>query len=222
MRQSVRDSEQQAVGGRHGGGKATSGHKARDHIGKTGDFRRSQNHNVALHEELVDLQDAVTVAVDDLHEADTRPVLDPVKRIGVGNGLADDACREVRIKDRELCEGRQSRCREVQQEDEHQRPADGLTCSLDGRGGEVAHQHVRQRCGTCHHTQNQGEELPLGHKCLAGIIDTDRQGGKALGLGSGFSRRLQLANLMEGFEFLHTENGVELRELRDKTVVQLV
>ena len=81
---------------------------------------------------------------------------------------------------------------------------------------------MRQRCGTCHHTQNQGEELPLGHKCLAGIIDTDRQGGKALGLGSGFSRRLQLANLMEGFEFLHTENGVELSELRDKTVIQLV
>ena len=57
------------------------------------------------------------------------------------------------------------------------------------------------------------KNFQLGHKRVAGIVDADRQGGtvSAFSLGSGFSRRLQLANLMEGFEFLHAaSHGVKL------------
>ena len=61
--------------------------------------------------------------------------------------------------DLELRERRIGRRREVQQEDEQQRPRHRLARFTHARRGEVAHQDVRQRGGADHHAEDDREEV---------------------------------------------------------------
>jgi hypothetical protein len=81
-------------------------------------------------------------------QAKFAPVEHP--RADVGNRVLAD---EVRI-DLELRERRIGRRREVEQEDEEQRPCHRPARFTHRRGGEVAHQDVRQRSGADHQAEN--------------------------------------------------------------------
>ncbi len=94
-----------------------------------------------------------------------------------------------------------------------------MTRGLNRRRGEVAHQDVRQRCGTQHHTGHQGHELPACHGGLARGGKWNRQGLEAaLGAGNGIQR----AETMQGFEFGNAGNRVTVNELRDQAEALLI
>ena len=217
MRQRVGDGQQKTVRRGHGRSHAAGRHQTRDHGGEAGNFRRRQHDDVAAHEELVDLKDAVTVTVGDRQEADSAPFLDPVERLDVREGLADDAGRQIGVQHLQFGEGRQCRRREIQQEDKQQRPCHGLTRGLHRRRGEVTHQDMRQRRRAGHHAEGQGDELPGRH--AGPRIDVGhRQGLKGP---KGFGRR-KSANLVQGLELHNTLDRVAGGELWNQAETLLV
>ena len=151
--QRVGDGEQQAVGGGERRGQAAGRHQARHHVRQAGDLRHRQHDDVLVDDELGELQDAVVVGVPDGEQAaDLGPVLDP------GRELRDRLADHVLV-DLELRERRIGRRREVEQEDEEERPADRVARLADAGRREVAHQDVRQRGRADHQAEHQGPEV---------------------------------------------------------------
>ncbi len=168
VRQRVGDGQQQAVGGRERGGKTAGGDQARDHIRKARDLRCGEHDHVRIDREVLQPQHA-RMARDRLTGVDDRlracrvlaadldqPKLAPGEhpRPDVGEVPADDVGVHLELRERRI-----GRRREVEQEDEEQRPCHRLTRLTHRRGGEVAHQDVRQRRRADHHAEDDAEEV---------------------------------------------------------------
>ena len=176
VRQRVGDGEQQAVSGGKRRSQTARRHQTRDHVGQAGDFRRGQHDQVAADGDFGQLHEAVLVEVGDAHQGriHRRPRSHPLRQ--VSETRADQQVVDVEL--RQHCQGRSG---EVQQEDEEQRPEHRLARLLHRWRGVVAHQDVRQRGGTHHQAQHQGEEVLALLVRLLVVL--------GLGLGDFFRRR---------------------------------
>ena len=168
VRQRVGDGEQQPVSGGQRGGETAGGDQARDHVGKSRDLRGGEHDHVGVDHEVLqpddpgmtgdrlarrdDGIDAARVLAADLDQPEFTPVEQPGAN---GRQIPSD---DVGV-DFQLRERRVGRRREVQQEDEQQRPRHRLTRLTHRRGGEIAHQDVRQRSGADHHAHDDREEV---------------------------------------------------------------
>ena len=168
MAQRVGDGQQEAVGGRQRGGEAAGGDEAGDHIRKAGDLRRGEHDHVGVDDEVLQSDDAgVTgdrlaggddgidaggILAADLDQPQLAPCEQP--RPDGREVPADDVGIDLELGERGI-----GRCREVQQEDEQQRPRHRLARLTHARRGEIAHQDVRQRGGADHHAEDDREEV---------------------------------------------------------------
>ena len=179
MAERVGDGQQQAVGGGERRGQAAGRHQARHHVRQAGDLRHRQHDDVLVDDEFGELQDAVVVGVPDGQQAaDLGPVLDPCRELG--DRLADHV-----LVDLDLREGGIGRRREVEQEDEEDRPRDRGARFADAGRREVAHQDVRQRGRSDHQAEHQGPE----------VVELD-PAELALGIGEGGHVSLRDAELL--------------------------
>ena len=171
VRQRVGDGEQQPVSGGQRGGETAGGDQARDHIRKSRDLRGGEHDHVRVDHEVLqsddtgmtgnrlagrdDGIDAGRVLAADLDQPEFTPVEDPWTN---GRQIPpDDVGVNFQLRERRV-----GRRREVQQEDEQQRPCHRLACLTHRRGGEVTHQDVRQRSRADHHAHDDREEVQRG------------------------------------------------------------
>ncbi len=142
VRQGVGDGEQQPVRGGQRGGETAGCDQARDHVWKSRDLRSGEHDHVRVDHEVLQPNDA-GMAGDRLagrnDGVDTAGVLaayldqsefTPVEQPGTNRGQipSDDVGIDFQLRERRV-----GRRREVQQEDEQQRPRNGLPC-LTHRG----------------------------------------------------------------------------------------
>ena len=154
MAERVGDRQQQAVGRGQRSRQTTGRHHARDHVGQACDLRRGQHDDVAADAHLTQLEDAVLVDVRDGQQRriHLRPGAHPGRQLVKRRAHQD-------VEHLVLDQDCQCRRREVQQEDEEQRPGHRLARFLHRRRGVVAHQDVRQRGGTHHQAEHQAQEV---------------------------------------------------------------
>ena len=130
--QRVGDGEQEPVGGRQRGRKTAGGHQARDHVRKARDLRRGEHDHVRVDHEVLQAHDAgmtgdrlagiddrlqaCGVLAADLDQAKLTPGEQPGP--DVLQVPADDVGVDLQLRERRI-----GRRREVEQEDEEQRPA---------------------------------------------------------------------------------------------------
>ena len=166
--QRVGDGEQEPVRGGERGGETAGGHQARDHVRQARDLRRGEHDHVRIDDEVLEADDARMVGdrlagIDhrlqagrvlaaDLDQAELAPREQP--RPDVLQASADDVGVDLQLRERRV-----GRRREVEQEDEQQRPAHRHARLTHGRRGEVAHQDVRQRRRADHHAEDDAEEV---------------------------------------------------------------
>ena len=157
MRQGVGNRQQQAVSSRQRSGQTARGNHAGHHVRQATDFRRGQHDDVATDRDFGQLQDAVLVHVNHGQEAgiDRAPTRNPLRQVGKGRVHQHGV-------DLELGQNGQRRRREVEQEDEEQRPAHRFAGFTHRWHGVVAHQNVRQSCRTNHQTEDQRHEVLAG------------------------------------------------------------
>ena len=166
--QRVGDGQQQAVGGGERRREAAGGDQAGDHVGKARDLRCRQDDHVGVDDEVGEPDDAGMsgdrlargkdcveaggILAADLDQPELTPGEQP--RPDAIEIAADDVGVHLELRERRV-----GRRREVEQEDEQQRPRHRLARFAHRRGREVAHQDVRQRCGADHHAEDDAEEV---------------------------------------------------------------
>ena len=165
----VGDGEQQPVGGGERRRKTAGGDQARDHVRQARDLRRGEHDHVGIDDEVLEPHDAGMTGnrlarVDDGLQAarhscrrswisPSSPQVNSQGRMRV-EVSADDVGVDLELRERRI-----GRRREVEQEDEQQRPSHRLPRLTHRRGGEVAHQDVRQRRRADHHAEDDAEEV---------------------------------------------------------------
>ena len=92
------------------------------------------------------------VLAANLDQAEFAPVEQP--GLQIGDVAADDVVVHLELRERRV-----GRRREVEQEDEQQRPRHRLARLTHRRSGEIAHQDVRQRRRADHHAEDDAEEV---------------------------------------------------------------
>ena len=168
MGQGVGDGQQQAVGGRERGRQTARGDQTSDHIRQARDLRRGEHDDVRIDHEVLQPHDAGmagnrltrghdridvgSVLAADLDQAEFAPGENP--GFEIADVRPDDVGVHLQLRERRI-----GRRREVQQEDEQQRPSHRLTGFTHRRGGEVTHQNVRQRSRAHHHAEADREEV---------------------------------------------------------------
>ncbi len=130
----------------------SSSYQARDEIRQAGDFGRSKYYDIGIDAQLGQLQDAIVVDVFDPDQAELAPRRDPFWQFD--NRRADKV-----VIDLPLGEDRVGRRRQVEQQDEKQRPEHGAARGGHTGRGVVTRQHLRQTRIADHQYENQRDEV---------------------------------------------------------------
>ena len=182
------DGKQQSVGGRQRRGKPPCSHQRRNDIGQTADFRHRQHNDVTADRQLVELQDVVAIHVHHRQQVgiDLAPRRHPLRQLV-------ERRTHQHVEDLVLDQHGQRWRRDVQQEDEKQRPRDRFARLLDARRRVVAHEDVRQRSRPQHEADDQCQEI-TARVVVFGLLGSVSIGiaGKLLGVAGHPVQRLGL------------------------------